>query len=79
MRLLLIMSLLVLAGCNRDRRAEILEAEYSKAVLDDERCAIAAKIADAWLERNNQEKYQAWQFTRKINCNLAEARRAIMY
>lgn len=70
MRMMAMVAAVMLAGC--DRKAAILEREYEQATLPADRCLIARKVADAYLERSSAKKYQEWSNVRDINCLYAE-------
>lgn len=70
MRWMLILAAVLVAGC--DQRAQILEKEYADAEkyhIDSRKCAIATKIADVYLERSDQKKYQLWSIARDTDCS----------
>ena len=62
-----------LAACSR--RAEILENEYRQAPTAQQKCEVAGKVADAWLERSDAAMYEQWSLTRDIDCLYAETLR----
>lgn len=71
--IILVAAAVALGGC--DQRAEILEREYAQAVLPADRCIIARKVADAYLERSSGKKYEEWALLRDIHCGLAQTMR----
>lgn len=76
MRCLIILLFALLAGCYR--AAEQAENEYlfvrDSGGSRHDRCATAGKAAAAWLQRQDERKYDSWSRTRDIECALAEGR-----
>ncbi len=79
MRRLLILSMVfAMAGCSN--AATNAEKEYemvSKRGSQDEICAAATKVADAWLSEQNTKKYDYWVMTRDIDCLSAKTHRDV--
>lgn len=68
MRLALILTLLFLTACERDRRADILEADYTEAVTTGDQCRIATEIAAIYLEKSDEKNYRHWKSLRDVSC-----------
>ena len=63
-----ILCALALAGCTTDRRAEMLEADYSQAITTGDQCRIAGQITALYLEKSDTEKYGFWKSLRDAHC-----------
>lgn len=66
-----IAALLLLTGC--DREAETAEQEFdlvssSKLSSQGEKCIAARKAADAWLKRQNKDRYEFWSLSVATYC-----------
>jgi hypothetical protein len=72
---LVVLAALVVTGCGGGgKTAEDAEAQFrivAKKGTDRDRCDAAGKVADAWLERKDAEKYAEWRNTRDIYCASA--------
>ena len=65
MRWLILPILLMTLGC--DRSAESAERQYEIASGSD-RCAVAQRVAEEWLKREDEAKYQEWKGTASMDC-----------
>lgn len=73
MRRVVILGLMTLAAC--DKPAEMAEAQFeivSRDGTDAEQCEAARKVTAAWLERQDQDKYDDWKRRQDIYCMSAQ-------
>ncbi len=76
MRIAVVGTLLLLAAC--DHAAEDAEKQFEIVRKDDDAdatCKAARKVADAWLARQDEKKYQDSKLTADIYCQSADLKR----
>jgi len=74
MRWVIILAALPLAGCG-PTAAEKAEKSYSiigDSILgNQDRCRMAGKIKQAYLDEGNRHKFELWQATEYVDCSRA--------